>query len=146
MNDWQNSFLQKLAAAKKQWLHRFEELADDCLQPLFEEFERFTAAQGFNVQASQCEPGTRLYKFGLTENGYLLLTFRMLGLHAVVARTELFVPGQELARPEDLQRELSDVDEKWTRQCFESALDRFVSAFGAAGASAAAEADELLIR
>jgi hypothetical protein len=146
MNDWQSLFLQKLAAAKKQWLHRFQKFAADCLEPLFEEFERFASAQGFSVQASPCEPGTRLYKFGLTENGYLLLTFHMRGLHVVAARTEVFVPGQETAKPEDRQRELSDIDELWARQCFESALDSFVVAFGAAGASAAGQTDELLIR
>ena len=144
MNDWQRSFLQKLEAAKKQWLHKFEDVVAECLEPAFSEFDQFATPQGFTVSAPACEPGTRLFKFGLTENGYVLITFRMRGLETVEACTEVFVPGPEEVEPVSAEANLCNVDGPWTRQRFEQALDRFIVSFSTAGAADAERVDELV--
>ncbi len=135
MNDWQRSFESKLEAAKKQWTHRFEEVAGEHLEPVFCWFDDFTTTRGFGTSTPNCEPGTRLFKFELTENGYMLITFRINGLDTVEACTEVFVPGGESVEQVRVETHLCDVDQQWTRTRFEQALDRFVVAFGAAGSA-----------
>ena len=144
MNDWQRSFLPRLEKAKKQWLHNFERFAAKHLEPVFHGFDEFAAAHGFSVTAPPCESGTRLFKFGLTENGYMLITYRMHGLESVEVCAEVFVPGPEEAEPLCDRAKLCDADRSWVREQFEHALDRFIVAFGAAGAVDAGQKEELI--
>jgi hypothetical protein len=143
MGDWQQSFLGKLESAKKQWLHRFEDAAQEHIEPAFSEFDEFTTSHGFTVSAPGCEAGTRLFKFGLTENGYLLLTFRLRGLDVVEANVEVFVPGPEHVAPVCTRKNLADVSRQWAREQFEQSLDRFIIAFGEASAACAENGLEL---
>ena len=137
MNEWQRAFLQKLETAKKQWLHRFEQFAADFLEPTFEHFSEFTGSHGFSVMTPPCEPGNRLYKFSLTENGYVLLTFRMLGLEEVEARSDIFLPGVGSLEPVTNHANLCDAGPAWLEQQFQGGLERFIIAFGEAGSSSA---------
>ena len=133
MNDWQRSFLPKLETARKQWLHKFEDFAAEHIEPAFCEFDQFATTNGFTVSAPQCQPGTRLFKFGLTENGYTMITFHMHGLEKVEECAEVYVPGPEEVGPVYSQSILGEADERWVRRQFEQALERFIVAFGAAG-------------
>ena len=132
MNDWQRSFLGKLESAKKNWQHRFENLANEFLEPVFERYAEFTRGHGFSVSAPDCEPGTRLYKFGLTENGYVLLTFRMRGLDGVGFTAEYLVSGPERVESTQAETQVADAQDAWFQKLFERSLDRFVVAFGEA--------------
>jgi len=144
MNDWQRTFLQKLETAKKQWLHRFEQFAVDFVEPVFAGLDEFATSSGFHVSSPDCEPGTRIYKFALTENGYLLIMFRMQGLEGVEVCCESSVPGAA-AKVSTQQVNLGDATENWVEQRFQSGLDRFVTSFAEAGADAK-NADEALVR
>ena len=132
MNDWQRSFLGKLESAKKHWQQRFEDSANEHLEPVFERFAEFTRGNGFSVSAPDCEPGTRLFKFGLTENGYVLLTFRMRGLDGVSFTAEYFVPGPQNVESTQAETQVADAPDTWFQKLFERSLDRFVVAFGEA--------------
>ena len=145
MNEWQRSFLQKLETAKKQWLHRFEQCAVAHVEPVFCTFDEFAANNGFRVTTPHCEPGTRLYKFALTENGYLLVTFRMKGLEEMEVCCESFVPGVGAVEPVTRQVSMSDANEVWVEQQFQLVLDRFVAAFAEAG-TAVDDPSEVLVR
>ena len=145
MNDWQRSFQRRLEVAKKHWLHRFEEMASEHIEPVFGEFEKFTTGQGLNTTEPSCEPGTRLFKFGLTENGYLLLTFRMSRLDAIEAFAETVLPGADGPQSTSEQVSICDADRAWAQRCFETALDRFIVAFGEAGTADAARAEETAV-
>lgn len=140
MQDWQQSFLQKLESAKRNWMHQFEDFAADHIEGVFCEFDDFVGKHGFNSAAPQCEAGTRLFKFELTENGYVMVAFRMRGLDRVEATAEFFVPGP--GKPESMTSHMKMADAKaaWVRSQFEQALDRFVEAFGAAGSRKLVEA------
>ena len=142
MNEWQRNFLHKLESAKKQWLHKFEEFAADFVEPAFLAFEEFAAGNGFRVTQQPCEPGHRIYKFALTENGYLLLTFRMRGLEEVEVRSELFMPGLGGMEPSTSYNGLCEAGEAWVEAQFQNNLDRFITHFGEAGA--ANRTDELV--
>lgn len=143
MNDWQRSFLAKLETARKQWLHKFETCVTDSLNPVFNEFHEFMKPKGFNVSAPRCESGTRRFKFGLTENGYMLIAFRWRGLETMEVRAEIVVPGSKHVEPTCEEANLCDVDQRWARQQFERALDRFIVALAAAGVADTTREQEL---
>ncbi len=144
MNDWQRTFLQKLDTAKKQWLHKFERFASDFVEPAFDEFAEFTANHGFRVATPNSEPGTRLYKFGLTENGYVLVTFRMRSLEEVEVCSEVFVPSVGAFEPYTTHASFQDATASWTRKQFQNSLERFVTSFGEAGSIEADRTEELV--
>jgi hypothetical protein len=134
MNDWQRSFLGKLETAKKHWLERFEELVDQHVRPAYGEFAEFTASNGFHNNAPECERGTRLFKFGLVENGYLLLSFHLRGMDTIEALAEFFVPGGENRESLRSKIHFDDMNGDWARRQFERGLDCFLGAFTEAGA------------
>ena len=144
MNDWQKSFLHKLETAKKQWLHRFEQFAAEYVEPVFDGLDEFATANGFQVSSPDCESGTRLYKFALTENGYALVTFRMKGLEEVEVCCESFVPGMGAIDPTTRKISLHDASQVWVEQQFQNSLDRFVMAFAEAGAAVQDRAEALV--
>jgi len=144
MHDWQRTFVQKLEAARKQWLHRFERFALDYLDPAYQEFAEFTGSHGFQVLTPPCEPGTRLYKFGLTENGYLLITFRLRGLEEVEVCNEVFLPGVGALDTIRQHAALCDAGSEWVARQFQEGLDLFITEFGEAGAAEADQAAELV--
>ena len=145
MNDWKRTFLQKLESAKKQWLHRFEHLAAEHLEPVFDEFAEFATNNGFQVSAPDCEAGTRRYKFALTENGYLLLTFQMKGLEKVEVDVEAFAPGHGGTELANRCTDLHQAGPSWVESQFQDGLDSFLTLFAEAG-TAEAEHEEALLR
>lgn len=137
MDKWQQTFLGRLESVKKHWLNQYERIADEWIAPAFAMFDQFTTTHGFTVSSPDCDAGTRVYKFGLTENGYLLLSFRMHGLERVEAHTEIVVPGNKPVESTTARASLDDVDVDWIKQQFREALDRFVDTFHQATKSAA---------
>lgn len=133
MNDWQQSFLQKLETAKRQWQSRFEKFAEECVEPVFHQIEEFTLAHGFTVTTPQCDEAVRLFKFALTENGYLIATFRQHGLEEVEADFEVVVPGGDGPTRHSVQARICDTGQRWVEQQFQEALDRFMTGFVEAG-------------
>lgn len=133
MNEWQQKFVQRLESAKKQWLQRFEQFASSVLEPAFARFDEFSTHLGFRVNSPACEQGTRLYKFALSENGYVLVSFRLRGLQEAEVSCEPYVPGIGRSEPHQAHIDLCDADSTWVEQQFQAGLDRFVAAFGAAG-------------
>ena len=144
MNDWQQVFLQKLETAKKQWQHKFELFAADIVDAVFATFEGFTTSHGFRVTQAPCEPGHRIYKFAVTENGYVLISFRMRGLEEVEACCEVFVPGLGGTEPAPKHTMLCDATQSWVEAQFQTCLDDFIALFGEAGAAAASHAEALV--
>jgi hypothetical protein len=129
MDKWQRAFSGRLESVRIHWLERFEGIADVSIAPAFAEFDAFTTSRGFSVTTPACDSGARLCKFGLTENAYLLLWFRLHGFETIEAHAEVSVPG---ARPKGFQTaraHLNNVDTEWAREQFRAALDRFVEAF-----------------
>ncbi len=139
MKTWKRSFLQKLETAKKQWLHKFEAFAEEQLQPAFGEFDEFATSSGFRVTTPNCEQGTRLFKFALTENGYLLVTFHMKGLEEIEVSSEVCVPGAGRLDPANKCAPLCEVGQPWVVKQFQNALDLFVTTFAEAGANSQSE-------
>jgi hypothetical protein len=143
MNDWQKKFLQKLEHARKQWLGRFEEVARESLDPVVERLTAFLTNNGFDVTQSQCEPGTRIHRFALTENGYALFTLRLAGMDRVELRCEISVPGEGALKGVAIHVPLCDADESWFEDHLQDGLDRFITAFVEAGVDTDAKHKQL---
>jgi hypothetical protein len=135
MQDWKKSFVQKLETAKKQWMHKFEQFVKLSIDPVFHELDEFSTRNGFRVTSPNCEEGTRLFKFALTENGFTLMTFRMRGLEEVQFDCEVWVPGSGRLDQNPVHVPMCDAGPAWVEKQFHTSLDRFVTLFAEAGAN-----------
>ena len=129
MNNWQKKFAEKVELVRKTARTQFHELADRILAPVFEEFRGFTSAQGFCATAPVRKPDVWALKFAMTENAYLLMTFRLAGFEHCELQTDVFVPGHGKHACTPIHIELASFDEAWVRRMFELALDQFVNRF-----------------
>ncbi|MFQ5489092.1 MAG: hypothetical protein ACE5GE_00105 [Phycisphaerae bacterium] len=143
MNEWQRSFLKKLESAKQQWLHRFEKFTAESIDPVFSSFEEFAIECGFQVTHPRSESSHRIFKFALTENGYALITFHMVGLEEIEVSSEYFVPGMANIAPHNQSANLCDAGKAWTEAQFQSSLDRFIKYFAEAGGAVSQPAPAL---
>ena len=129
MNEWQQRFAQKVEAIRETSRERFERFAENELTPLFDEFREFMTQQGFHATVPVVKPGIRIFKFAVSENAYLLTTWRLAGLEHGEAQCEFFVPGRDKLPASDLRVELCDANADWARGVLEKALDQFMEAF-----------------
>lgn len=129
MSDWKKRFTQKLDVVKDASRDQFDLVGDTELAPLFEEFRDFTATQGFAVAKPVSKPGLRTFRFGVAENCYTLLTFRLAGLEHAEMYAEWVVPGWDKSQPLVERVELACFDAGWARRMFERGLDQFLDAY-----------------
>jgi len=128
MTNWQKRFAQKLDSVRTATRERFEEMADDTLDPIYKEFAEFTTRLHVRATAPLSNPGIRTFKFTMTENSYLLMTFRHAGLQCE-SQSEYFVPGHTKLPPATEVVELCDFNNDWCQNVFEQSLDRFLDMF-----------------
>lgn len=129
MNKWQERFSQKVEVIRIASRDRFEQIVLENVLPIFEEFSEFTRTRGLKATSPLPTSGMRTLKFSITENAYVLMTFRLSGLEACEAQAEFIVPNH---KKEDVLQTVAafrDVQPKWTRQFFEKALDRFMDSY-----------------
>ena len=129
MSEWQKRFSKKVESVREASSGRFEEVARKALAPVFEEFQKFTAQQGFVSSAPLANPGVRTFRLALTENAYALLTFRLSGLEDCECIAEFVVPSRGKLPPLNQRIELVEANDNWARRVFERMLDHFVDAF-----------------
>lgn len=129
MSDWKKRFSQKLDVVKDASRDQFDQVGDQALAQLFDEFRDFTAAQGFAVAKPVSKPGMRIYRFGVAENCYTLLTFRLAGLEQAELHAEWIVPGWDKSQPLVERVDLANFDMGWARRMFERVLDQFLDAY-----------------
>ena len=129
MNDWQKHFLQKVDLLRGASRDQFEQASEQIVNPLFEEFREFTSQQSLCATMPIVKPGIRSYKFALTENTYLLITFRLAGFDHCESQSEFFVPGHQKITSTPSHIELPEIDKNWVRTIFEQSLDRFIDSY-----------------
>ena len=129
MNKWQERFSQKIEVIRIASRDRFEKAAIESLLPVFEEFSEFTRTRGLHALAPAPTSGMRTFRFTITENAYVLTTFRLSGLDSCEAKAEFFVPNDKKLETLRDHAEFRDLNPTWTRQFFEKALDQFVDAY-----------------
>ncbi len=129
MSKWQERFTQKVGTVKEVSCGQFEKTARDSLEPVFEEFREFTAQQGLTATIPVARPGIRTYKFAMTENAYMLMSYRFAGFEHCEVQGEVFMPGSERQKLTPEHVELANFDVGWVRRMFEHTLDSFIDAF-----------------
>ena len=129
MDTWQERFVQKLDTVRNASRDRFECAAKATIGPVFEEFREFATQQDLRVTAPLDKPGIRTFKFAVTENAYVFMTFRPTGLDECEIQSEFFVPHQGSIETTRRRVPLTDADASWARSTFEQALDQFLNAF-----------------
>ncbi len=139
MSKWQERFTQKVSVVKEASCGQFEAIATSTLEPLFEEFRKFTAQQGLAATVPVSRSGYRTYKFTMTENAYVLMSFRFASFEHCEMQGEIFVPGNDRHSLTPEHVELSSFDAGWVRRMFEQTLDSFLDAFVASLSGAAPE-------
>ena len=128
MTEWQTEFARKLETVRKAASDLFERFAEQTLTPQYEEFREFTAQQGLQSTAPLSKKGVRTFKFTLSENAYVLLTFHVDGLQHCKFLGEFCVPNLGKLPPSSERLVLGDIDGPQARRVFEQALDRFLDA------------------
>lgn len=128
MTNWQKRFAQKLDSVRSATRNRFEQTAETILDPTYKEFADFTTRLHVRATAPLHNAGIRTYKFTMTENSYVLITFRHAGLQCEF-QAELFVPGQGKVPAEAEVIDLCDCNREWCQKMFEQTLDRFLDTF-----------------
>jgi len=129
MNAWQERFAKKVETVRLASIDRFEHVAKDVINDVFAEFQEFMAQQGVHTSAPMSKKGLRTLKFSISENTYVLLTFRMAGIEHCDAQCEFFVPGHEKISPISERIELGSADPKAIRRVFEESLDGLMDAY-----------------
>lgn len=129
MNKWQERFTNKMDLIRAASKDRFERCAQDTIIPTFEEFQEFTCLQGIQALAPLAKGGIRTFRFSITENAYVLITFRVATLEHCEAQTEFYMPHHTKLDPLSERLAFGDVEPAWARRIFEQALDEFVNAY-----------------
>jgi hypothetical protein len=125
MNEWQDRFAQKLETVRSVTREWFEVTADAALTPIYKELSDFTNRHHVRATAPLKKTGIRTFKFAMTENTYVLITFRHTGLQCE-CQTEVFVPGHKKLSASIETTELCELDKPWCQRVFQQALDRFL--------------------
>ena len=71
----------------------------------------------------------RTFRFGITENAYVLVTFRVSTLEHCESHTEFYMPHHSKLDPIGERLPFNDVEPAWARRIFEQSLDGFVDAY-----------------
>jgi hypothetical protein len=125
VDNWKQSFLEKLHKAQLQCAKQFEEALDRAVLPVFDDLVAFLSDNGFRASTPRNEQGCRSFKAELAENAYILMIFRFLGIGEFELRTETFVPGIEPVLEKRTAR-VADIDEEWSRRQFQTSLDALI--------------------
>jgi len=129
MSKWQERFTQKIGMVKEASCGQFEKTAKESLEPVFEEYREFTSKQGLTAAIPVARSGIRTYKFSMTENAYVLMSYRFAGFEHCEMQGEIFVPGADRHKLPPEHVELVNFDVGWVRRMFEQTLDAFIDAF-----------------
>lgn len=128
MTNWQKQFSQKIESVRTATRDLFERKAEGGLDPIFKEFAEFTTRLHVRATSPLHKAGIRTYKFTMTENTYVLMSFRHVGLQCE-AQAEFFIPAHTKLAPSAEFTELSEFTRDWCRKFFEQTLDRFLDTY-----------------
>lgn len=126
-NKWKEGFTGKVEALRDKWRQKFDVLASETLEPVFDELTEFVQQWDFQGSAPQTQSAVRTFKFALAENAYVLVFFRSKGLDAVQWLYECALPGEGTVKSRVSDAHVTEVTKEWATECFQTALDEFVA-------------------
>jgi hypothetical protein len=134
MNDWEKEFTKKMESLHEQSKTSLERFLQEDLQVGFDALSNFLGQWKFQSSTPQVQPGRRSFKFGLTEDAYVIVTFRLEGLDTLECETEYGMPGVGRLAGTRSASSLRKVDRQWGESCFQKALDGLLGKLGEAEA------------
>ena len=121
-NPWRRQFAEKMKDARRD---RFEAFADQALTPVFDEYRVFTSGLGLSGTALPSRRGVRRFKFAMTEDAYVLISFLEIGLERIDVLRESAFPHDSKRSSRLTSAGLMTADTAWARRTFEQALEQF---------------------
>ncbi len=128
MNTWQERFTQKLDNVREAAEGFFQRFCGETLDVVFDEFCDFTSQRGLAGSAPLAKANVRTFKFEMSENAYVLMTFRSCDLEHCEVISEFSIPHHEKLPTAKNRVEMGDADDAWARRMFEESLDAFADA------------------
>lgn len=135
MNQWQQGFVKRVDALRESGFKRFEAFAEEVVARVYEEYSQFASQHDFNCGVPQFQRGSRLYKFALSEDAYVLLYFRSRGIDSVECEYECSVPGRGCVESDRNRVALGDATRPWVERCFQVGLDDLITRVSAGAAA-----------
>lgn len=132
MNQWQEQFAEQMEALCAQTSGCFGRFAQEVLEPAFEQMTDFLKSWRFQTSVPLTESGRRCFRFALTEEGYLLVLFRVEGVDTLHCEYEFWIPGTGRADQVSRTTSLRAAEPQWVESCFQAALSSFVTRFAQA--------------
>jgi hypothetical protein len=111
---------------------RFSRVVREVIGPVYDRVSSFVAQWNYQSSSPQAQPGMHSFKFALTEDGYVLILFRLTGIDQLECSYECWLPGAGCKGGHTLSGSLSGAEEPWVESCFQAALDDFVVRFSGA--------------
>jgi hypothetical protein len=134
MNDWERDFSRRMESLRELSTDCLERFMQADLQTAFGNFSNFLSQWKFQTSTPQTQPGRRSFKFALTEDAYVLVTFRLEGIDALECEWEYGVPVVGRVAGVRCSCSLRKVDRQWGESCFQKALDGLLVKLGGADA------------
>lgn len=129
MDRWQEQFAQQMNALCSQSSTWFARLAEDLLEPAVQLMTGFLDRWHYQVTTPACEETRRAYRFSLSEDGYVLLWFRLEGFDTLECDYEYSLPGIGRVQGTRTTCSLRGADAEWVEARFQNALGTFVTKF-----------------
>lgn len=129
MDRWQEQFAQQMGTLCSQSSSCFSRFVEEMLEPAVELMTGFLDRWHYQVTTPACDKGRQAYRFALTEDGYLLVWFRLEGLDTLECEYEYSLPGVGRTQGVRTTGSLRAADAEWVESCFQSALSDFVTKF-----------------
>jgi len=130
MTDWEKEFAKKMELLHEQSTTCLEQFLQEDLQNAFDAMSAFLAQWKFHTSTPQTQAGRRSFKFGLTEDAYVIVTFRLEGVDLLECETEYGLPAVGRVNGTRSTSSLRKADQQWGESCFQKALDGLLVKLG----------------
>ncbi len=127
MNDWEKDFSKRMESLHAQSATCLERFLQEDLEAAFASFTNFLSQWKFQTSTPQTQAGRRAFKFALTEDAYVIVTFRLDGLDLVECESECSLPMVGRVPGTRVTTSLRKVDRQWGESCFQKALDALLA-------------------
>jgi hypothetical protein len=127
MNEWEKEFAKKMDSLHEQSSSCLNRFLQDDLQAAYEGMGTFLGQWKYQTSVPQTQAGRRSFKFALTEDAYVLVTFRLDGIDTLECESEYGLPGVGRSPGSRWASSLRRADRVWGENCFQKALDGFIT-------------------
>lgn len=130
MTEWEKEFSKKMESLHEQSTTSLERFLQEDLQTAYTALSSFLSQWKFQASTPQVQAGRRSFKFALTEDAYVIVTFRLEGVDSLECESEYGLPATGRVSGTRHNSSLRKVDRQWGEACFQKALDGLLVKLG----------------